>query len=259
MADRTRRASIPAVGAWSEPGSGRAASPFRCPQFWSKGELCFSSRRTGSAFLRVQKSGGLVIDLLHGCPEVILERIDDGLDVGVLDVRVFAMILIVIRVVSPVTPRLLELLANMLERVDHGARVVKALVRDMVVKVLLEGEVHLLEDVVPRDVSPRATAHGCRSVLAPHLANIGAHHVDSCGLLDGLRGLLVLVRGAEEWKKVAPRPVERRVAVAANRVTDREPWKEQLVDEPHNDTKNWYAHHAHHGFVWVVSSEVDVS
>ena len=183
------------------------------------------------------KGGGLVIGLLHGCPEVVLERVSDGLDVGVLDVRLFALILIVVRVASPVTPRLLELLANMLERVDHDAEVVKALVRDMVVKVLLEGEVHLLEDVVPRDISPRAAAHGCRSVLVPNLANTGRHHVDSCGLLDGVRGVLVLVRGVEEWKKVAPRPVERLVVVAADHVTDREPRKEQLVEEPHKDTK----------------------
>ena len=106
------------------------------------------------------EGGGFVIGLLHGSSEVILERVDDGLDVGVLDVRVFPMILFVVRVVSSVTPRLLDLLANVLERVDHDAEVAKALFRDMVVKVLLEGDVHFLEDVVPRDVSPRATAHG---------------------------------------------------------------------------------------------------
>ena len=145
------------------------------------------------------------------------------------------MILFVARVASPVTPRLLELLANVLERVDHDAEVVKALFCDMVAKVLLEGEVHLLEDVVPRDVSSRATAHGCRSVLVPNLAHIGTHHVDSCGLLDGVRGVQVLVRGAEEWSKVAPRPVERLVVVVADRVADRGPWKQELVEEPHKD------------------------
>ena len=56
-------------------------------------------------------------------------------------------------------------------------------------------------------------------------------------MLGGVRGVLVLVRGAEEWKKVAPRPVERLVVVAADRVADREPRKEQLVEEPHKDTK----------------------
>jgi len=147
------------------------------------------------------------------------------------------MILFVVRVASPVTPRLLELLANVLERVEHGAEVVKALFRDMVVKLLLEGKVHLLEDVVPRDVSPRATGHGCRSVLVPNPAHIGTHHVDSCGLLDGVRGVQVLVRGAEEWNKVAPRPAERLVVVAADRVADREPRKQELVNEPHKEAK----------------------
>ena len=150
------------------------------------------------------EGGGLAIGLVHVSSEVHLERVDDDLDVGVLDVRVFPMILLVVWVPGTVAQRLLELLANVLQRVDHGAEVVKALFCDVVVKVLLEVEVHLLEDVVPRDVSPRATHHGCGSVLVPNLAHIGAHHVGSCGLLDGIRGVLVLVRGAEEWKKVAP-------------------------------------------------------
>ena len=179
------------------------------------------------------KGGGLVIDLLHGSAEMILERVDEGLDVGAFDVRVFAMILFIVRVASPVAPRLLELLADVLERVDHDAEVVKALVRDMVVKLLVEGEVHLPEDVVPRDVSPRATAPGCRSVLVPNLANIGTDHVGSCGLLDGVRGVLVFVRGAEEWKKVAPRPVERPVVVATDCVADCEPRKQELMEELH--------------------------
>ena len=183
------------------------------------------------------EGGGLVIDLLHGSSEVILERADDDFDVGVLDVRVFPMILFVVQIASPVALRLLELLANVLERVDHDAEVVKALFRDMVVKVLFEGEVNLLEDVVPRDVSPRATGHGFRSVLVPNLAHIRTHHVDSCGLSDGVRGVQVLVRGAEEWNKVAPRPVGHLVVVAADRVADREPRKQELVEEPHKDAK----------------------
>ena len=183
------------------------------------------------------EGGGLAIGLLHVSSEVLLERVDDDLDVGVLDVRVFPMILNVVWVTSSVTPSLFELFSDVLQRVDHDAEVVKALVCDMVVKVLLEVEVHLLEDIVPRDVSPRATAHGCRSVLVPNLAHIGTHHVDSCGLLDGIRCVLVLVSGAEEWKKVAPRPVERLVVVAADPVADREPRKQELVEEPHQDAK----------------------
>ena len=43
------------------------------------------------------EGGRLSIGLLHGSFEVILERVDDCLDVGVLDVRIFPMVLFVVR------------------------------------------------------------------------------------------------------------------------------------------------------------------
>ena len=51
------------------------------------------------------EGGGLAIDLLHGSSEVVFERVDDDLDVGVLDVRVFPMILFVVWIPGSVAPR----------------------------------------------------------------------------------------------------------------------------------------------------------
>ena len=77
------------------------------------------------------KGGGLLIDLLDGSPEVLLKRVHDGLHIGVLDVRIFPMIIFVVRVANAMTPRLLELLANVFQRVDHDAELAKPLVRDV--------------------------------------------------------------------------------------------------------------------------------
>ena len=44
------------------------------------------------------EGGGLVLHLVDGPPEMVLERVDDLFDVGVLDVRVFPMIVFVVRV-----------------------------------------------------------------------------------------------------------------------------------------------------------------
>ena len=44
-------------------------------------------------------------------------------------------------------------------------------------------------------------------------------------------------RGTEQRDEVAPRPVERLVVVTSDRVADREPQKQELVEEPHKDAK----------------------
>ena len=161
------------------------------------------------------------------------------------------MIIFVVRVANSMTPRLLELLANVFQRVDHDAELAKPLVRDVSLYVLLERQVHLLEHVVPRDVSTRTTAHGCRSVLVPNCADVGTHHVHTSGLLDGICGILVLVRRAEQWYKVLPRPVERLVVVAPDRVSDREPRKQELMEQLDQDAG---AYIADARTVWVAAT-----
>ena len=56
-------------------------------------------------------------------------------------------------------------------------------------------------------------------------------------MLHAVCSTLVLARGTEQRDEVAPRPIERLVVVTADRVADREPRKQELVEEPHQDAK----------------------
>ena len=49
--------------------------------------------------------------------------------------------------------------------------------------------------------------------------------------------VLVLVRCTEQGGEVAPRPIKRAVAVTSGRVADREPRKQELVEQAHEGTK----------------------
>ena len=106
--------------------------------------------------------------------------------------------------------------------------------------------------VVPRDVPagapchrrrpvlvPNATApcHRCRPVLVPNATDRRTHHVNCGSLLYAVCSVLVLVCGTEQRDEIAPRPIEHLVVVTAERVADREPRKQELVEEPHQDAK----------------------
>ena len=166
-----------------------------------------------------------------------LQRADENLDVRILHVRVLAGSIFVVWVPGSMAPRLLELLPDMFQRVDHDAELIEPLFGDGTAEELLVAQVHLLEHVVPRDVPAGAPCHRCRPVLVPNATDRRTHHVNCGSLLYAVCSVLVLVCGTEQRGEIAPRPIERLVVVTADRVADREPRKQELVEEPHQDAK----------------------
>ena len=132
-----------------------------------------------------------VVDHRRRGPEVIIERLDQSVDVGLLDVRVLAPLLVV-EVVVDAPPRGFESLANVLDGVDHHAELKGARFGGVAGQACLEREVHLLEDVVPRDVAPLAACHAGSVPVIPDFPDRRTHHVDDGRDLHRIRSIVRL-------------------------------------------------------------------
>ena len=107
-----------------------------------------------------------VVDHVRRGPEVVIERLGQSADVDLLDVRVLAH-LFVVEVVLDTPPRQFESLADVLDGVDHHAKLQEARFGGVAGHLRLEREVHLLEDVVSRDVAPLAACHAGSAPVIP--------------------------------------------------------------------------------------------
>ena len=123
--------------------------------------------------------------------KVPIERLDQSADVGQLDVRELTPLLVV-EVVVDAPPREFESLADVLDGVDHHVELEEARFGDVAGQVRLEREVHLFENVVPRDVAPLAAYHTGSAPVFPDCPGRGTHHVDNGRDLHSKRSIVRL-------------------------------------------------------------------